>query len=218
MSAFRDERGAVPIVEASIVFPVTLFVLCFLLVVGNAYFQRSRVEKVVMEETVSGAARYAEPYLALAESEGGLPASVSDGGKDTYGKLYRYINMGSRTLPDVETAIKNRVSGRGSGFFSAMSLQDVNVSTKVNSILVYSTLETNVTYRITIPVRLLGMDNFMSIPYSSHVEIAVTDAPEFIRNIGMAKYYYVISGLEGRISEIMAKAEDLYTVAGRSGS
>lgn len=58
----RDDRGAL-IVEATIVFPVCLIVILMLLYLGNVYYQKSRIEAIVVEAALDGAAYCADPLL-----------------------------------------------------------------------------------------------------------------------------------------------------------
>lgn len=66
----RDDRGAL-IVEATIVFPVCLIVILMLLYLGNVYYQKSRIEAIVVEAALDGAAYCADPLLRAIETNGG---------------------------------------------------------------------------------------------------------------------------------------------------
>ena len=47
MSLLRDETGAVAIVEATFVFPIMFFVLFFIMMMGNIYYQQARIDDIV---------------------------------------------------------------------------------------------------------------------------------------------------------------------------
>ena len=49
--------------EATIVFPVCLIIIMMLLYLGNVYYQKSRIESIVVEAVLDGAAYSADPLL-----------------------------------------------------------------------------------------------------------------------------------------------------------
>jgi hypothetical protein len=211
----KDDKGAVLIVEASIVFPVVLFVLCFLLMVGNAYFQKSRVESIVTQETYRGAAYFAEPLLEAVET-GGVPNGLEKG-KDSRAKPYRYVNFGTQDMSTIKANIENRVGKMGTGLFSGMTVRNSSVRSVKKSWLVYSTVETNVTYEIAVPIKLLGMNDFLKIPMASHTEIAVSDTPEFIRNLDTVGYYMEISGAAETLEKFVKEIKGVFDTIKKDG-
>jgi hypothetical protein len=181
-----------------------IFVLAFLLVVGNAYYQKSRVEFIVTQATYAGAAYCAEPLLKFVESDGKVPEFTA--GKDSRAKPYRYLIVNKDKIgSETETRIYSKLDELGTGLFSGMKVQDPVANAEYNNYVVYATLSTDVKYKITVPVKLLGMKDFMSIPISSHTEVAVSDVPEFIRNINAVKYYLTISGVKDKIDDTVDK-------------
>lgn len=55
MSILRDETGAVAIVEATFVFPIMFFVLFFIMMMGNIYYQQARIDDIVSRYAIIGA-------------------------------------------------------------------------------------------------------------------------------------------------------------------
>ncbi len=71
------ESGSV-IIEASFIFPIAFFVLAILIYMGNAYYIRSRVDRIVVEYAVMGAKYCADPMLQYIEEYGSVPTLGSD--------------------------------------------------------------------------------------------------------------------------------------------
>lgn len=177
----KKENGAL-IVEASVVFPVMFLVIFFMIFVGNAYMQKCRVEAIVVDAVIDGAARCADPLLTSVEG-GNIPEynSVSL-------KPYRYMIGG---MNDVITSIENDMNTRfnalSTGFFYNMKPEISECNVKFNNAFIYSTVSADVSYKIMVPVRLLGMDDFLHIQFATHMEKSVSDVPEFIRNVDMVE-------------------------------
>ena len=49
----ENDRGAL-VVEATIVFPICLLIIILLLYLGNVYYQKSRIEAIVVEAVLDG--------------------------------------------------------------------------------------------------------------------------------------------------------------------
>ena len=60
-------------------------------------------------------------------------------------------------------------------------------SLKFESKLIYSKVTVDISYKIKMPIRLLGQEEFMDISYATHTDVPVADVPEFIRNVDFAE-------------------------------
>lgn len=181
MKRILNERGAL-IVEASIVFPTMFLAIFFMLFVGNAYMQKCRIENVVISAVLEGAAKCADPMLDDIEN-GSIPAfnSISL-------KPYRYLTGSLRdTETDIESEINTEIGKLGTGFFSGMEPTVSIDSLKFESKLIYSKVTVDISYKIKMPIRLLGQEEFMDISYATHTDVPVADVPEFIRNVDFAE-------------------------------
>ena len=177
----KKEDGAL-IVEASIVFPVMFLVIFFLIFVGNAYLQKCRVEAIVVDAVIDGAAQCADPLLASVEG-GSIPEynSVSL-------KPYRYMIGGmSNITASVENDMNNRFNAMDTGFFYNMEPVITDCNVEFNNAFIYSTVSADVSYKILVPIRLLGMSDFSYVQFATHMETSVSDVPEFIRNVDMVE-------------------------------
>lgn len=188
----KDENGLV-IVEATIVFPVMFFVLFFIIFIGNMYYEQAKVDDIVLRYAVKGAEYVADPdQYAMEIPPYEVPTEVN--GLDI--EPYRYI-LGSITegsVSDIEDKISNQVREEindtsliffGNSKANIIGSDNEKLATFKTYVL-YSTFTVQVNYEIKFPIRFLGDENPTIARLSSRSEVAVNDAPEFIRNIDMA--------------------------------
>lgn len=83
-----NNSGAL-IFEATIVFPVVFLVIFIMMVLGNAYWQRSKIDQLVAKEAIKGAAYCGSPLLQQYESNGRIPGLI-----EADVKPYRYFLSG----------------------------------------------------------------------------------------------------------------------------
>jgi hypothetical protein len=204
--AFKANKGAVPVVEASFVFPVILFVLAFLLLVGNAYYQKAQVEAKVMRAAQDGAAFTAAPLLATVSTTGSVPAFGTDAAK---ARPYRYLFGNDGGKAAAKESLDTYLNTMGSGMFSGMELRSKDVNIVYNPSIVYPTVSVDVTFEVVVPIRLLGMDAPLALPMKTHAEVPVSDMPELMRNLDAAGYYMSKFEVFGPIVEFVEKIPDL---------
>lgn len=199
----KNERGSV-IVEASIVFPVMFLVIFFMIYAGNAYLQKCRVEAIVNKYALTGAAYCADPQLLYAE--GGSIPSVSEL------EVYPYRFFSSTGAADVETEIekriKNKVTTMSSGLFAGMKPKNFTVQADYSNSFLYATFSVDASYKIEIPIRMLGDTENISLKIDTYVEMPVSDSVELIRNIDMIWDYMERFGVAEKIEEAKSKLED----------
>lgn len=190
MRKIKNENGML-IVEATIVFPIMFLVIFVMIFLGNAYFQRSRVDAIITEMAFYGSAQCADPLLKVVQTKGGVPAY---GDADYEIQPYRYFlgELGSgagmnKIETDVEGQIRTRIDKLGTGLFSLMKPAASSINAEFNNAFVYSTFDVEVSYKIPMPIRLIGMKDYFSIKSSSKCEVPVSDTPEFIRNVDMVE-------------------------------
>ena len=201
-----DERGAVPIVEASIVFPVMFLVIFLLIYMGNAYAQQCRVEAIANRLALEGASYCVDPMLKeIAASNGSMPGEAPQ----VY--PYRYLLTGEMkdTAEGISDDIREQVSSLDNGLFKGMSPSHVTVDAKFNNHFIASTFSVELNYRIQLPMKLLGAEDLFTVPVSSYVEVPVTDVPEFVRNVEMIEDYLEATGLMDNIEEFKSKIDEL---------
>lgn len=187
----HNERGAMVIVEATIVFPVMLFVLLFIIFIGNTYYEQAKVDDIVLRYAIKGAQYVADPFKQSME-KGNVPTNT----KEIMLAPYRYLPLLSDFgyISDVEKELSKRVTNEikqgGMIFFNNANArivggEDGNIARFENHVL-YSTFVVQVQYQIKFPIRFLGEERPTIVNLTSRAEVPVNDQTEFIRNVDMA--------------------------------
>jgi len=179
----KTEEGVV-IVEATIIFPIVFLIVFLMIFLGNAYFQKSRVEEIVTKMTYYGSAQCADPLLKYVQENNAVPAY----GLEYEIEPYRFLIGGMESIvEDVDSQIRNKVRGIDTGFFKNMEPRIQTLDAKFNNAYVYSTFSVEVNYKIPIPMRLPGMRKNFELTIRSRCDVPVSDTAEFIRNVDMAE-------------------------------
>lgn len=213
----RDNRGAV-FVEATIVFPVCFIVILMLLYLGNVYYQKSRIEAIVVEAALDGSAYCADPLLKAIESSENN--QVPPLGKVDY-EPYRYLGGvfgGMNKLEaSVYSLISSRIRGLNTGLFSGMKPTGYDtggLQVKYKSSFIASSISVDLEYKIELPIRLLGDRENLSMKFRTHTEVPVGDSPEFIRNVNMVDDILEVTGVKEemakKIKELRKFVNDLF--------
>ncbi len=187
----HNERGAMVIVEATIVFPVMLFVLLFIIFIGNTYYEQAKVDDIVLRYAIKGAEYVADPFQQSME-KGKVPTNT----KEIKLAPYRYLPFLSDFgyVSDVEKELSKRVKDdikRGGMIFfnnanaRVVGGEDGSIARFENHVL-YSTFVVQVRYQIKFPIRFLGEERPTIVNLTSRAEVPVNDQTEFIRNVDMA--------------------------------
>lgn len=184
-----DETGMVSIVEATIVFPVMFFVLFFIIYIGNAFYQIAQVDAIVMEAAIDGSQWIVNPQQYDMKIKGTVPVNIRNIDP------YRYIlgEIPGASIDKIEKQIAKDIEDKISGCHSFFIDMNPKVTSphkdmaEYHNYFIYSTFSTEVTYDITFPIRFLGDKEPTVLKMSSCAEVAVNDAPEFVRNIDLAE-------------------------------
>jgi len=204
-----DDRGAV-IVEATIVFPVCVIVILVLLYLGNVYYQRSRIEAIVVEAALDGAAYCADPLLrAIEKGEGHKVPALGTVDYEPYRYLGGMFGGMSPIEDSVAALITDRIRSLDTGLFSGMKPTGYDrggLRVRYNTCFIASSISVDLEYKIELPIRLLGEQERLSVKCKTHTEVPVGDSPEFIRNVNMVEDILEVTGAKKKITE---KIEDL---------
>ena len=210
------ERGAL-IVEATFVFPIMFLIIFLMLVAGNAYFQKCRVDSIVTQLTIDGAAYCADPQLK--GIEGGKLPTLSDV------EVYPYrafsgsdsVEMSS-AVSGISADVNKRIKGLSTGLFSAMKPTDVSLETDYDGGFFSSSYFIEASYGIMLPVRMLFAKDWIVMRINTRVEMPVSNVTELIRNTDMVEDYLEKFGLtEGyqkgldKIKEAIGKVKSMFT-------
>lgn len=185
MNAWNRERGAVTIIEAAFVFPITFFVVFFMIMAGEAYYQSARVEQAVTSAAISGAARCENPMLGEVIKRGSVPTDPTE--IDVL--PYRYIatNKAEAIADEVAKDLDNRIKSFQPLLFRGMSPQNVSVKAVPHINILVSSLEVKCTFDVPFPIRMIFSSKSMKMAYSVQMTAPVGDPSEFVRNVAMIK-------------------------------
>lgn len=197
---WKDEKGAMTIMEATIVFPVMFFVLLFLIYMGNMFYMRSQVDAIVSNAATKAAAASVDPFLANAKYGSTIPSTIDDI------KPYHNILGDASTANSVKTEMVQKLNNLGTGFFAGMGLGNITVNTfKKDNSLLSSTFIVDVTYSIEFPLRFIGSDKATVLKINSKSVAPIVDTPEFILNIDMVMDYADSWGVSEALGELKNK-------------
>lgn len=206
---FKDNKGVL-IVEASIVFPIMLFVILMMLYMGNIYYQQAKLNSIVDMAAIKGAAYCADPMLDDIEKAGKVPTTNNDI------QPYRYL-FG---VSDVESKMKKYVTDQyktaGDGFFGSMAPTSVACDTNFNNSVIMYSFTVEATYDIKVPLRFMGTEAPTIVSLSAKATAPVNDNGEFINNLDMALDYYESSGMSKKVSAVTDKIKDFFNKFGKN--
>ncbi len=199
----NTEQGTV-IMEAVMIFPLVILTVVMLLTVGNAYYQQSRVEAIIQTEVINGTAYCTDSLLRYMLDNGSVPESIKDAPDNT---PYQYLFSGEtkNLVEGVRTEINRKIEKLDSGYFRGMEVRNLNLTLDYSNYFVAQTVKANATYEINIPISLFGTR--FKVNSSSHVEVPVSDCPEFIRNVDMIIDYVERTKLDDKFKEMIEKVK-----------
>ena len=181
----REESGTV-IMEAVMIFPMVILTIILLLTVGNGYYQRSRVEAIVQTDIINACATSADELLRYTVEHNAVPQQVQDAPEFTPYK-YLFARETTSLVGGAADATRKKIQKLGTGYFKGMEVKNLNVTFDYKNYFITQSVKADVTYDINLPISLFGINFKMQC--SSHIEVAVSDSPEFIRNVDMVIDY-----------------------------
>lgn len=213
-SFIKEEKGVATIVEATIVFPVMFLAIFFMLFLGNAYFQMSKIDSFVAKYAIDGAAACTDPFYYTVVKSGSEGGEISVPTSNNSIQPYRYFLHETGNIAKVKEDMRQKLdkSIEGCGFFFGMepSITYSNVEYKSN--FLYATFIVEVHYEVVIPVRLFGDRNFKILASKARAEVPVNDPADFILNTDMVIDYVMASKtgnkIVSKISEAMGKVRE----------
>lgn len=187
----KEEKGAVEVVEAALVFPIVIFVVIIFIMFGNLLYQQAKMDAIAVRGAEYLAAVYTNPLLA----EDALPTNT----RDVNVRPYRYLSGGTEAEGQTRDYINKLQQGTDKGYFSGMEMQGFHIAKcDIKNYVFYQTAQVQLEYTIQlIPMKLLGgLELFRC---SNATVTAASDSAEFIRNIDMIMDYSESFGLTGKI-------------------
>lgn len=197
---FKREEGAVTVVEAAIVFPITIFIIIVFILFGNLLYQQARVDAVVTRGAQYMGNHFTDPILTGVKDS--IPESVNDV------QPYRFLFPSSSIERDTENFIRTELTSLNAGYFSGMEVKDPKVTCNLKNCVIYQQAEIQVEYTVWMPMSFFGMEPNMR--FSSATTFPITCPEEFIRNIEMVDYYMETTGLKDKLETLKSKISDFF--------
>lgn len=185
MNVYRKERGAVTIIEAAFVFPIMFFIVFFMIMAGEGFYQFARVEYAITSAAVSGAARCENPMLGEVIKKNSVPTDPT--AVDVV--PYRYILTGEadKIAGEVAKNLRDTINSYKPLVFRNMSPKIVTLEVKPHMNALVSSLEVKCTFDVPFPIRMVFTNQSMDMSYTVQMSAPVGDPAEFVRNVGMIK-------------------------------
>lgn len=185
MNTWRQEQGAVTIIEATFVFPIVFFIVFFMIMAGEGYYQYARVEQAVTSAAVSGAARCENPMLSEVIKQGSVPTDPT--AVDVVPYRYILTARAKGIADDVAEDLGKTVRSFQPLLFRGMSPQNVSVEAIPHINILVSSLEVKCSFDVPFPMRMIFSKKSMKMSYSVQMTAPVGDPSEFVRNVAMIK-------------------------------
>lgn len=192
----KNEDGAVEIVEATLVFPIVIFVVILLIFFGNMLYQQAKIDAIAVRGAEYLASIYTNPILTY--------TSIPTDSTEVNVKPYRYLFGDSEAEEEAKKFINNLMSKTGTGLISGMEINGTIKTCEIKNYVVYQTACVEIEYSIEL-VPMKFFDSPSLFKCSSATVTAATDSSEFIRNIDMIMDYSEEFGLTDKIKSTVSK-------------
>lgn len=200
------EKGAVTLIEAVIVFPIMFIIVFIMMMAGNAYYQQARVERAVVETTLNASARCADPLLGYVIEHESVPTGTNS--VEIYPYRYLFPGQMNNIRGRMESELIDRINSMKSIAFKGMEPRDVSVSMKLKWYVIASFIETDCSFRVELPIRMLFSNNNIAFRYEIHLTEPIGDAANLIRNTSMVVDFVERSEYGKRLAETGAKIQE----------
>ena len=200
------EKGAVTIIEATFVFPITFFIVFFMIMAGEGYYQHARVENLVTYTAITGASRCENPMLSQFDGN-----SVPTDPTETDIMPYRYIFTGEaqRIAGGLQGQLEEQVSSLQPLLFKGMAPQNVSVKVDPQLNLLISSCPVSCYFEIPFPIKMIFTDMQLSFRYNVQMTASVGDPAEFVRNVGMISDLIERSQFADFLGNVKAKIDEV---------
>ena len=177
------ERGTVTIIEATFVFPIMFFIVFIMLMVGSAYFQEARVEKILTRTAIETASRCENPMLdKVAEAGGSVPTSTGTNGILPY--RYIFTDNTQKVCKEMEGKLKDEINSFGSLGFKGMQVQlEKNPAIKAANYFIVNYVDCSVKYSVGFPIKMIFTGTEFRLKRDIKIRQPISDPAELLRNV-----------------------------------
>lgn len=179
------ERGAATIFEAAFVFPITFFIVFFMIMIGEGYYQQARVEYAVTSAAINGAARVENPMLGTV-IKSGVPTDPT--AVDVLPYRYIFTGDGKAIGKEVQQETGSAIRKYEALFFKGMKPEGVKLKSddvQINPLI--SSFPVSCSFRVPFPIKMIFFDDEISIKYTINMTASIGDPAEFVRIVAYVK-------------------------------
>lgn len=175
-------RGAVLLVEATIVLPIVFFVIFFIICLGNAYYVRAYMQSIADKYAIQ-AANYARCENLLYIEEGGDLMKMD---------LNPYqFSVSSKLKNTMNQRVKSAVNSKNVSLFGSMKPTRIGSGSQSDYVKFYNGIfdsyaEVEIEYNLNM-MPVLGSIKIASTKVTAKAKAQINDSPSFIRNLDMVK-------------------------------
>lgn len=188
------------VVEAVFVYPVVFMVLAVILFLGDVYYQRARVEAIVLDASIRGASQVATASLPKISFDPATGRGVLNP-QDIRNDPYRYIfdsPQGTSTddaLKGTQALVDELLPASASFFGLAPEFDGKSAKVVYESKVIRGEVSVSAVYGIRVPVhKALIPEGEVSLELNARATSSVTPMGELVRNIDMMDDLYEASG------------------------
>lgn len=213
----ENEKGAVLLVEAAIVFPIVFLVVFFIISLGNTYYIMAYMDSVANENAVL-AANYASNETLIEIYKSGY--NLTDHDIDPY----KYT-VSDTVTNYINSKISSEVNNESNTILSSMAPFSIKGAEGSNKYLDYewglfsSTFKVEITYKVSM-IPLLKSFGITTAEYKSVATANINDNVEFIRNLDLLRDIFtdftqteqgsrLVNKAAGKVKEIISKLGDM---------
>lgn len=207
MRKLKGEQGAVTIIEATFTFPIVFFVVFFMIMAGEGYYQAARMEYRVTSAAISGAARCENPMLNQLLADGSVPTDPTK--PDVMPYRYIFTGESKRIAEGIARDLKKSALDSKPLLFKGMSPQNVSVKVEPHMNIFVSSLPVDCSFEIPFPIRMIFSNENLKMRYHIRLNVSIGDPAELVRNVAMIgdmmERSEVATQIAGKVTDAMNK-------------
>lgn len=207
MASPRRGAAGMVIVEATFVYPVVFLVLIFVLMLGDVYYQRARIEAVVIDTALVGSASASSSALEQVVVDQATGLGVMDASK-IENDPYRFVfNMGSdgsvsENLAKYKESLTDQI-GDGDASFFGLAPDIGSADVQYTSRFIYGDYLVSAGYDVDVPMATMLMpEGKATLGFGATAVSTVTSMGELTRNIDLVDDAYRSSGAKDLVDAV----------------
>lgn len=206
----NKDNGAVTLVEAAIVLPITFFIIVVIIYIGNIYYVNAYMQRVASTYVTQASEYIKNPTLFYIEKNHG---SYDFGESHThmpYRQIFGLGDEGYEIESKLKTDVKKAATSKANTLIGIMAPAKITGAfdgefVNIEPSFFGSTIEVGIKYKMSLVTGFAFLDELPAHEYLVTARAQVNDDAEFIRNIDYIQDLYIDliqeTGLEDKIKD-----------------